>query len=111
MQWTSFDVDTLRAEQRASAEPWLEFLRVPALRAGLYVLEPGAWDHQSPHEEDEVYFVVSGRARFEAGDAHVPVTTGSVIYVAAHQEHRFTRIEEELRVLVFFAAPRPASAP
>jgi mannose-6-phosphate isomerase-like protein (cupin superfamily) len=103
MQWTAFDLADLSAEQRASAEPWLEFLRVPALRAGLYVLAPGAWDHQSPHEEDEVYFVVSGRATFQAGSESCPATPGSVIYVAAHQEHRFTDIVEELRVLVFFA--------
>ena len=112
MRWTSFRLDDLSAEQRASAEPWLEFLRVPSLRAGLYVLTPGAWDHQSPHEDDEVYFVVSGRATFEAGSEHREVRAGDVIYVAAHQEHRFTHIVEELRVLVFFSAPaRTATAP
>lgn len=107
MQWTSLHFDDLSAEQRASAEPWLEFLRVPSLRAGLYVLAAGAWDHQSPHEEDEVYYVVAGRATFEAGAEQTPVRAGSIIYVAAHQPHRFTNITEELRVLVFFAAPRP----
>lgn len=107
MQWTSLHFDDLSAEQRASAEPWLEFLRVPSLRAGLYVLAAGAWDHQSPHEEDEVYYVVAGRATFEAGAEQTPVGAGSIIYVAAHQPHRFTNITEELRVLVFFAAPRP----
>jgi mannose-6-phosphate isomerase-like protein (cupin superfamily) len=104
MRWTSFHIEDLTAEQQASAEPWLEFLRVPSLRAGLYVLTPGAWDHQSPHEEDEVYFIVSGRATFEAGREHREVRAGQVIYVAAHQEHRFTHIVEELRVLVFFSA-------
>jgi mannose-6-phosphate isomerase-like protein (cupin superfamily) len=107
MRWTSFHFDDLSAEQRQSAEPWLEFLRVPSLRAGLYVLAAGAWDHQSPHEEDEVYYVVSGRATFEAGSEQTPVRPGSIIYVAAHQPHRFTNITEELRVLVFFSAPRP----
>ena len=110
MRWTSFHIEDLTAEQQASAEPWLEFLRVPSLRAGLYVLTPGAWDHQSPHEEDEVYFVVSGRATFEAGREHREVRAGEVIYVAAHQEHRFTHIVEELRVLVFFLHPRPDGA-
>lgn len=106
MHWTSLHLDDLSDEQRNSAEPWLEFLRVPSLRAGLYVLAPGAWDHQSPHEEDEVYYVVSGRATFEAGSARENVRAGSIIYVAAHQEHRFGDIVEELRVLVFFAAVR-----
>jgi mannose-6-phosphate isomerase-like protein (cupin superfamily) len=105
LQWTSFHFDDLHATQHETGEPWLEFLRVPSLRAGLYVLPPGAWDHQSPHEEDEIYYVVSGRATFEAGAERRQVGAGSIIYVAAHQEHRFTDIVEELRVLVFFAAP------
>jgi len=102
--WTSFDLDTLLAEQHASGEPWLEFLRVPSLRAGLYVLPPGGWDHQTPHEEDELYYVAAGRATFESGDRRQSVAAGSIIFVAAHQPHRFTDIEEELRVLVFFSA-------
>ena len=109
MQWTSVHLDDLGADQHAAGEPWMEFLRVPALSAGLYVLAPGAWDHQSPHEEDEVYYVLAGRASFEAGDGRKDVRGGSIIYVAARQAHRFTNITEELRVLVFFAAPRPTT--
>ena len=100
-----FEFDSLLAEQRRAGEPWLEFLRVPSLRAGLYVLAPGAWDHQSPHEEDELYYIVAGRATFEAGDHRERVAAGSILFVAAHQPHRFIDIEEELRVLVFFSAP------
>ena len=107
MPWTSFDLEQLLAAQRQSAEPWLEFLRVPSLRAGLYVLAPGAWDHQSPHEEDEIYYVVAGRATFEAGLDQRDAVPGAIIYVPAHQAHRFTNIREELRVLVFFASPTP----
>jgi mannose-6-phosphate isomerase-like protein (cupin superfamily) len=102
-----FELEALEREQRGTGEPWFEYLRVPSLRSGLYLLEPGAWDHQTPHEEDEMYFVVRGRARFEAGAFQVPVKAGSVIFVPARQEHRFTSIEESLQVLVFFAsAPR-----
>jgi mannose-6-phosphate isomerase-like protein (cupin superfamily) len=105
MSWTSFDLDQLLAAQRKAAEPWLEFLRVASLRAGLYVLAPGAWDHQTPHEEDEIYYVVAGKATFEAGQDRREAIPGALIYVAAHQEHRFTNIVEELQVLVFFASP------
>jgi len=111
MQWTCLQFETLLAEQREGREPWLEFLRVPSLRAGLYVLAPGAWDHQTPHEEDEIYYVVSGEATFEAGSGRQDVRAGSVIYVAAQQEHRFTNITEELRVLVCFAAPARKVSP
>jgi mannose-6-phosphate isomerase-like protein (cupin superfamily) len=91
-------------EQRAqSGKLYREFLRLPAMSAGLYVLAAGSVDPQRPHHEDEMYYVVSGRARFRAGSEDCDVSAGSVIYVAAKVEHRFYDIEEELMVLVFFA--------
>jgi quercetin dioxygenase-like cupin family protein len=92
------------AEQRArSGKPYREFLRVPAMSAGLYVLPAGGTDHQKPHREDEIYYVIRGRARFKAGPEDREVSAGSVIFVAAEVGHRFYDIEEELEVLVFFA--------
>jgi quercetin dioxygenase-like cupin family protein len=91
-------------EQRAlSGKPYREFLRVPAMSAGLYVLPAGGTDHQKPHREDEIYYVVRGRARFQAGPEDREVSAGSVIFVAAEVGHRFYDITEELVVLVFFA--------
>jgi quercetin dioxygenase-like cupin family protein len=91
-------------EQRAeSGRSYREFLRVPAMSAGLYVLPAGATDHQKPHREDEIYYVIRGRARFKAGSEDREVSAGSVIFVAAQVGHRFYDITEELAVLVVFA--------
>jgi mannose-6-phosphate isomerase-like protein (cupin superfamily) len=91
-------------EQRAqSGKPYREFLRVPAMSAGLYVLPSGATDLQKPHGEDEIYYVVRGRARFKAGAEDREVSAGSVIFVAAEVGHSFYDITEELAVLVIFA--------
>jgi len=91
-------------EQRAeSGRSYREFLRVPAMSAGLYVLPAGATDHQKPHREDEIYYVIRGRARFKAGSEDREVSAGSVIFVAALVGHRFYDIAEELELLVFFA--------
>ncbi len=91
-------------EQRAKSDkPYREFLRAPAMSAGLYVLPAGATDHQKPHREDEIYHVVRGRARFKAGPEDREVSAGSVIFVAAEVGHRFYDITEELAVLVLFA--------
>jgi quercetin dioxygenase-like cupin family protein len=91
-------------EQRAqSGRPYREFLRVPNMSAGLYVLPAGGTDHQKPHREDEIYYVVRGRARFKAGFEDREVSAGSVIFVAAEEGHRFYDVAEELAVLVFFA--------
>lgn len=80
-----------------------EFLRVPALSAGVYQLAAGADDPQQPHTEEELYYVVTGRARIRVGDEDAPVEAGSLVFVAANVEHRFHTIAEDLTVLVFFA--------
>ena len=91
-------------EQRIQSEKlYLEFLRVPDLSLGLYQLPAGGNDPQSPHTEDEVYYVVSGMAKIKVADEDRIVQAGSVIYVAKDVEHRFHSIEQDLTVLVFFA--------
>jgi mannose-6-phosphate isomerase-like protein (cupin superfamily) len=92
------------AEQRfESGKPYREFLRVPAMSAGLYVLPAGGTDRQRPHREDEIYYVIRGRARLKAGSEDREVSAGSMIFVAAEVGHRFYDIVEELAVLVVFA--------
>ena len=102
----AFEVDRLERE-RARGGDYLEFLRVDALSAGLYVLEPGQPDPQSPHAEDEVYLVVQGRAVLSVGEgdgaAEHPVSPGSVVYVPRTVPHRFHDVSERLSVLVVFA--------
>ena len=73
------------------------------MSAGVYVLSPGATDRQSPHTEDEIYYIVRGRGRFRHGESDDPVGPGEVLYVSARQDHRFHDIAEELVLLVFFA--------
>jgi mannose-6-phosphate isomerase-like protein (cupin superfamily) len=91
-------------EQRAkSGKSYREFLHVPAMSVGLYVLPVGATDRQKPHREDEVYYVLRGRAHFKAGAEDREVSAGNVIFVAAEVGHRFYDISEDLAVLVVFA--------
>jgi quercetin dioxygenase-like cupin family protein len=94
------DVDQQRAQ---AGKLYREFLRVDSMSAGLYVLPVGGTDPQRPHHEDEMYYVVRGRAHFRAGDETHEVSAGTVLFVAAEVEHRFYDISEELAVLVFFA--------
>lgn len=94
------EIDVQRAR---IGKAYREFLRVPSMSAGLYVLAAGADDTQRPHHEDEMYYVVRGRARFRAGEEDREVSAGTVLFVAAEVEHRFYDIKEELAVLVFFA--------
>ena len=72
------------------------------MSVGVYVLPAGGNDPQKPHKEDEVYYVVRGRARVRVGLEEQIVKAGSVIFVAAKVEHRFFDVSEELEILVFF---------
>lgn len=100
---SAFNVVTLDQQRAATGRAYLEFLRVTSMSAGLYVLPAGSTDPQKPHHEEEMYYVVRGRARFRAGTHDGEVSAGSVLFVAAEVEHRFYDISEELAVLVFFA--------
>lgn len=106
----AFELTALEDQRDASGKPYLEFLRVPALSVGLYVLEVGAVDGQSPHTEDEVYVVMTGRARVTVGEEVREVGPGSVVYVAATVAHRFHDIVERLELLVVFAPAEYARA-
>jgi mannose-6-phosphate isomerase-like protein (cupin superfamily) len=99
----AFRLDDLLRQHLAGGEHWSEFLRVPALSMGLYTLPAGSVDPQEPHDEDEVYYVISGRATIRVGDEDRPVQPGVLVFVAAGVEHRFHSIQEDLAVLVFFA--------
>lgn len=84
---------------------WVEQLRVASLSVGTYSVPVGGSDTQRPHTEDEVYVVTAGRARIVAESGSAEVGAGSVIYVPAHEQHRFVDVTEDLVVLVIFAPP------
>ena len=98
----AWELDEIDAGRTAEAHLYREFLRVPDLSAGLYVLEAGATDTQSPHTEDELYFVVAGRAKVTVGDETRPVAAGSLVFVPATVAHHFGEIVERLQILVVF---------
>jgi mannose-6-phosphate isomerase-like protein (cupin superfamily) len=97
------ELDDLLAGDTPPGSEYREFLRVPQMSAGIYRIAAGEADPQSPHREDELYWVLSGRATIRVGEEERPVRAGSSVFVAAGVEHRFHRIEEDLVVLVVFA--------
>jgi mannose-6-phosphate isomerase-like protein (cupin superfamily) len=97
--WEYTDIESARA---ASGRLYREFIRVPDLSAGIYVLEAGATDPQSPHTEDELYYVVAGRGSVTVGSETRHIVPGSLVFVAATVPHRFHDIAERLELLVMF---------
>ncbi len=98
----AWELSELEAARTTSGRLYHEFISVPDLSGGLYVLEAGATDPQSPHAEDELYVVMSGRASVTIAGEIRPIEAGSVIFVAAGVEHRFHDIAERLVLLVMF---------
>ncbi len=69
----TYELAQLISQHSDSNKLYLEFLKVPDLSMGLYILPASGTDPQSPHTEDEVYYVVSGRARIKVADEDRPV--------------------------------------
>ena len=103
----NFELPQLFAD-RPAGHNYFELIRVPAMSAGLYVLQPGEPDQQVPHREDELYYIVGGKATIRVGTEDQSVAAGTAVFVPAGVEHRFHSIVAELQVLVIFA---PAETP
>jgi len=101
--WKVFDLDALQSKLGRDRVEYLEVLNVPALNFGLYHLPAGSRDMQAPHDEDEVYLVLEGRARMRLEEQERDVGPGSLLYVSATTEHAFFEIEEDMTLLVIFS--------
>lgn len=106
----AFDLPDLLRAHAAAGALYHEFVRVPDLSVGLYVLPAGGTDPQQPHTEDEVYVVMSGSGQIHVAGEERAVRAGSVVFVKAGDVHRFHTITEDLQILVIFAPARRSRA-
>jgi len=96
------DLDRQRVE---AGKLYLEVFRTHALSLGLYVLPAGGVDAQQPHKEEEVYYVVSGRAMLRVDDEDRAVQPGSVI--SRHQGCLIGFIPSRRSCGFWSSSPRP----
>jgi mannose-6-phosphate isomerase-like protein (cupin superfamily) len=68
----------------------------------VYVLVAPEPDHQSAHDDDELYVVLEGHGILTIEGDSMPVEEGTAAFVPAGADHRFTGYEG-LSVLVVFA--------
>ncbi|MFT4038918.1 MAG: cupin domain-containing protein [Thermomicrobiales bacterium] len=99
----TFEYAEIVAHQQATGDAYLQFLNQGSMSLGLYVLPAGSVDTQTPHLEDEIYYVVSGRGAITVDGERREVQPGSIVFVAKDIDHRFVNITEDLSILVFFA--------
>lgn len=99
IDFAQFGLDTLISKTKV----WNKFFDHSSMFAGIYKLDIGAEDKQSPHADDEIYYVLSGNSHFEAGQNKSVIKPGEVLFVKRGVSHRFYDITAPLTILVFFA--------
>lgn len=99
----AYEYSDILAGQLAGEDAYVQFINRGSMSLGLYALPAGSEDTQSPHLEDEIYYVVSGRGDILVAGERRPVRPGSIVFVEKHVDHRFVDITEDLAILVFFA--------
>jgi mannose-6-phosphate isomerase-like protein (cupin superfamily) len=107
-------------KRRVSVEEAMQHLPGPRGERFATVLEHGSLDieiyaprgtdPQKPHTRDEVYFVVSGRGEFINGPSRERIAPGDVLFVPAHEAHRFENFTDDLVVWVMFYGPEGGEA-
>jgi mannose-6-phosphate isomerase-like protein (cupin superfamily) len=100
------DLDDAVTSAKAGDGYARDVLRSDLLSLGVYVLPAGGTDGQRPHNADEVYYVVRGRAKFRVGSEDRSVAPGTILFVRAKEPHHFHQIGEELVLVVFWAPPQ-----
>lgn len=88
---------------RDRADPYAVALESGTLELGYY--SPLGNDPQEPHDQDEVYVIVSGRGRFLNGGAISEFGPGDAMFVPAGVEHRFLDFSDDTEMWVIFYGP------
>lgn len=59
-------------------------------------------DPQTPHKQDELYVIISGKGVFLNGDERTAFKQGDVLFVKAGVKHRFENFTDDFMTWVIF---------
>ena len=99
----SFAIEKLNEELDSIEKRYLPFFNNETMSLGIYKLTANAEDGQQPHDQDEIYYVLEGKARILVESKYYAVEPGEIIFVPAFAKHKFVDIEKDIRMLVFFS--------
>ncbi len=92
-----------------ATEKWPEgVFDIEALTHGsmsLLLFAPKGYDYQTPHEQDELYFVCEGHGVLEIEGKPFSFDQGDVLFVAARKQHRFTSFSDDIKLWAVFWGP------
>ena len=100
-----YDLETYLEKIKNNNSYFQTFINKDSLAAGVLVLKPGEEDTQTPHDSDEVYYVISGNGFLKIKDKDYKVSKDKLFFVAKDVEHCFHGNTKELKVLYFFGGP------
>ena len=100
-----YDLGTYLEKIKNNNSYFHTFINKDSLAAGIVVLKPGEEDTQTPHDSDEVYYVISGNGYLKIKDKDYKVSKDKLFFVAKDVEHFFHGNTKELKVLYFFGGP------
>lgn len=91
------------SEDWPSGEPFIEAFRHGSMSVEIF--SPRGRDAQTPHDQDELYFIVGGTAVLNIEDVHYEASSGDAFFVAARQRHNFCEISDDFVTWVVFWGP------
>jgi len=100
-----FDLSDYVDKIKKSDSYFHTFINKSSLAAGVLVLNPGEEDTQTPHESDEIYYILSGDGYLKINSKDYPVSKDRIFFVGKNVEHYFHGNTKELKVLYFFGGP------
>ena len=71
---------------------------------------PRGKDEQNPHDQDELYVIISGTGTFTNRGEHYTFGPGDILFVRAGVEHRFEEFTDDFAVWVIFYGPKGGEA-
>ncbi len=100
-----YDLETYLAKIKKSSSYFSTFIDKESLSAGVLLLKPGEKDTQTPHANDEIYFIISGNGFLKIKNKDYSVSKNKLFFVAKNVKHFFHGNSEDLQVLYFFGGP------
>ena len=84
-------------------ETFVKVLQHGSMSVEIY--RPINTDPQTPHQQDELYVIISGSGRFMLNGNYTDFRQGDVIFVPAGAEHRFENFTDDFATWVIFYGP------
>jgi len=102
---SEFDLTSYLGKIKKSSSYFYTFINKSSLAAGLLLLQPGEKDTQEPHDNDEIYYVISGDGFLKIKNKDYKISKDKIFFVEKNVDHYFHGNSKELKVLYFFGGP------